>query len=83
METYTTEKYYVRFDDKEKSIYMRDLTDTANDPSAYNTKKRGYKKMKEDMLSAIEMGDRSSMSSWVYAGDKAYNMGMRTYCAMD
>lgn len=77
------EKYLVRFDDDDKSIFIEDLTDTYNGTSGYNKLKRNYKKAKEAMIFAIEAGDKSTFWQWIRALDEHYKLRMHTYCAID
>lgn len=83
METKTTENIYIRFDDANKSIFMRDLTDKYNETSAYNKLKRNYKQAKADLIFCINAGDHSTFWQWIRALDEKYKMRMHTYCAMD
>ena len=82
METYNTENIYFRFDDSEKSIFMKDKTDVYNETSAYNTKKRPYKQVKAMMIDFIKAGDTSTFHAWISTLDNK-GLRMHTYCAMD
>ena len=77
-----TKNYQAIFNDTDKSVYIIDLTDKS-EMSAYNTLKRGYQKMKKEMLLAHSMGDNSTFRMWVNAGDEAYNLRMHTWCGLD
>ncbi len=82
--TYSTEKVYITLDPERKEIYMRDKTDFYNETSGYNQKKRGFKKAYEVMqkMQSVEKQDQSTFSSFRNLFD-SFNLGMRTYCAMD
>ena len=58
-----TANYYIRFNDVDKSIFMRDLTDVYNETAAYNKAKRGYKAFKSAIVSAIQSGDLSTFNT--------------------
>lgn len=83
MEQYKTENYFVSFNDKENTIYMRDLTDIYNETSAYNKNKREYKRFKNDIIAAIDAGDRTSFNIWRDVANTHYKLKMHIYCAMD
>lgn len=82
MELKTT-NYYIRFDDADKSIFMRDLTDVYNETAAYNKAKRGYKGFKNAIVSAIQSGDLSTFNTWVRVADTVYKLNMHTWCMVD
>lgn len=79
---YNTENIYFRFNDTDKSIFMRDKTDIYNETSAYNTRKRPYMQIKNMMVNFIQAGDTSTFHDWI---STLNNRGLRmhTYCAMD
>ena len=82
MELKTT-NYYIRFDDADKSIFMRDLTDVYNETAAYNKAKRGYKAFKSAIVSAIQSGDLSTFNTWVRVADDVYKLNMHIWCMVD
>lgn len=83
MENYATENYTISFSDEKKEIFMQDLTDVYNHTSAYNLNKRGYSKFKNQIISAVEAGDKSKFNTWVNVASDVFKLKMRTYCAMD
>jgi len=80
---YFTKNIYFRFNDEDKSIFMSDRNDLANETSSYNKAKRGYKKAKEMLLQAISMDDMSTMSQWIRVCDEKFKLKMHIYCAID
>lgn len=78
-----TANYYIRFNDVDKSIFMRDLTDVYNETAAYNKAKRGYKAFKSAIVSAIQSGDLSTFNTWVRVADDVYKLNMHIWCMVD
>lgn len=78
-----TDKISITFNDKEKSFFMQDLTDTYNETCAFNKNKRGYEKFKNNITSAINAGDQSTFWKWIEVANTIYKLNTHTYCAMD
>ena len=68
------------YDEEDKSISGRDLTDQNNDPSFYTKKKRGLKKGWDQLEK--EFNDFTTMWGAIDVLDK-FNCGCRSYCAVD
>lgn len=82
---YSNNYVYVRISEKDKDIFFKDKTDHYNEFSGYTTKKRAFKKAQAyiDYMFSTEVKEELKFKHIRDVLDMKFNLGVRTYCAMD